>query len=91
MGRYGRRGRHLAKVAAFALVAAVGVLLLIAIVSAFGLGDEIAGAYFAATGLVLPESWHDEWRELPAVAHVAIAVVVAGAVAAVAGELLDFD
>lgn len=64
-------------------------LALIAILSSLGLWGAIADGYFAVTTAVLPASWHDEWRALPDLAHVALGLGALFVAAGVAGEVLD--
>ena len=64
-------------------------LAALAILSTLGLWGPLADAYFAATTAILPASWHDEWRALPAVAHVAMVLGALFVAVGIAGEVFD--
>jgi hypothetical protein len=38
---------------------------------------------------VLPDAWHDEWRAIPDLVHLVLAILALAAVAGAAGEVLD--
>ncbi|MBP8808946.1 MAG: hypothetical protein KBG48_24645 [Kofleriaceae bacterium] len=65
-------------------------LIVLGLLQATGVMPHVANLYFAATTAIMPESWHDEWRSLPDLVHVLIAVFALGAVAGIAGEAFEF-
>ncbi len=64
-------------------------LVALAVASSLGLWGPLADAYFAVTTAILPASWHDEWRALPAVAHIAMVLGALFVAVGIAGEVFD--
>ena len=89
---YAKRRRASPHIFAWLLLGGGAVLLaaaLMVIASSLGLWGALASGYFAVTSAILPQSWHDEWRALPGVAHLAMVLGSLFLAVGAMGEIFD--
>lgn len=89
---YAKRRRAHPHIFAWLLLGGGAVLLasaVMVILSSLGIWGALASAYFAVTSAIMPETWRDEWRDLPGIAHVAMVLGALFLAAGTLGEIFD--